>query len=178
MSILDKVISAVTPPESDAARMEARAKARSAAVAGDWLAQVLDHHQKIEKAFAEVEAAVAVDVRIAAQKALGIILTGHSIAEENVIYPALALAKEKGHATTAYTEQAAAKMQMAALETLAPMTQDYLDKLGHIKGAVTHHMYEEEANWFMDLKHRASTAEQAHLTARYAEEFDRYTHGA
>jgi hypothetical protein len=38
MSILDKVVAAVTPPESEEARAEARAKAQSAAssLSGDW----------------------------------------------------------------------------------------------------------------------------------------------
>jgi len=91
-----------------------------------------------------------------------------------VIYPALAKADEKGHATMAYTEQAAAKTQMALLEGLAPMTQDYLDKLEHIRGAVAHHMYEEEGTWFLELKEKAPVADQAKITARYQEEFERY----
>jgi hypothetical protein len=47
MSILDKVVAAVTPPESEDARKEARAKARGAARPGDWLSMVLDHHLQI-----------------------------------------------------------------------------------------------------------------------------------
>src|ERR1700749_2629367 len=41
LSIVDKVIAAVTPPESEEARMKAREKARAAAGPGDWLAMVL-----------------------------------------------------------------------------------------------------------------------------------------
>jgi hemerythrin superfamily protein len=111
---------------------------------------------------------------VAAQKKLGLLLTGHSNAEESVIYPALTVAHEKGHATMAYSEQAAAKTQMAMLENLAPMTQEYLDKLEHIRGAVAHHMYEEEGTWFPALKEKAPGADQAKLTARYEEEFRRY----
>jgi len=177
MSMLDKVIAAVTPPESEESRREARAKAQHAATPGDWLSMVLEHHQQIEAAFAMVEAATTASERTAAQKKLALVLTGHSIAEEAVIYPALALVNEKGHATKAYTEQSAAKMQMAALENLPPMGQDYMDKLGHIKGAVLHHVYEEEGNWFLDLKEKASAADQIKITERYQEEFERYTHG-
>jgi hypothetical protein len=101
-------------------------------------------------------------------------LTGHSNAEESVIYPALAAAGEKGHATMAYTEQAGAKIQMGLLEKLTPMTADYLDKLELIRGAVAHHMYEEEGNWFLDLRSKATAAEQFQLTRRYEEEFLRY----
>ena len=174
MSVLDKVIAAVTPPESEQTRQEARAKARAAATSGDWLSAILTHHEQIEAAFAAVKSATTAATRIAAQKKLGIILTGHSIAEESVIYPALTVVNEKGHATMAYTEQAAAKTQMALLENLAPMTQDYLDKLEHIRGAVAHHVYEEEGTWFLELKEKAPKSDQAKLTERYREEFERY----
>ncbi len=46
MSLLDKAIAAITPPESDEARAKARARAEAAATPGDWLSQVLDHHRR------------------------------------------------------------------------------------------------------------------------------------
>jgi hemerythrin superfamily protein len=174
MSILDKVVAAVTPPESDEQRAEARAKARSAAADGDWLTLILDHHEQIEAAFAQVKAATDAAGRLSAQKRLALLLTGHSIAEEAVIYPALVKAGEQGHSTKAYTEQSAAKVQMGLLEDLEPMSQEYLDKLEHIKGAVAHHVYEEEGNWFVDLKEKLPPADQAKLTFRYQQEFSRY----
>ena len=174
MSALDKVIAAVTPPESEESRQEARAKARAAADPGDWLSMILAHHEQIEAAFAAVKSATTAATRIAAQKRLGIVLTGHSNAEESVIYPALTVANEKGHAAMAYTEQAAAKTQMALLENMAPMTQDYLDKLEHIRGAVAHHVYEEEGKWFLEIKEKVPAADQVKLAARYQEEFNRY----
>jgi hypothetical protein len=174
MSIIDKVVAAVTPPESDEARREARAKARAAATPGDWLSMALEHHVKIEAAFAAVKSASTPATRLAAQKKLALILTGHSIAEEAVLYPALAGADEKGHSTTAYAEQAAAKTQMALLEKLPPMSQDYVDKLEHIRGAVAHHVYEEEGTWFLELKEKVATGDQVKLSQRFQEEFSRY----
>ena len=174
MSIVDKIIAAVTPPEGDDVRTEARAKAHSVASPGDWLSMVLEHHERIETAFAAVKAADSANAQIAAHKKLAIMLTGHANAEESVIYPALAGANERGHATAAYTEQAATKIQMGLLEKLAPMTTEYLEKLEHIRGAVAHHMYEEEGNWFIDLKQKAPAADQVQITRRYEEEFTRY----
>jgi hypothetical protein len=174
MSVIDKVVAAVTPPESDEARAEARAKARAAAKPGDWLSAVLDQHVQIEAAFAKVQSATDAGGRTKALKALATLLTGHSIAEEAALYPALAKADEKGHATMAYTEQSAAKLQMGLLEDLPPMSQEFLDKLEHIKGAVAHHVYEEEGNWFLDLKSKLPAADQTKLTARYEEQFSRY----
>ena len=175
MSILDKAIAAITPPESDAARAEARAKAEAAATPGGWLAQILDHHRQIESRFAAVKAANTAEARRAAQQDLALILTGHAIAEEAAIYPALAADKQVGHAELAYQEQAAAKMELGLLERLDPMSQDYLDKLEHIRGAVAHHVYSEEGTWFLELNEDVDAAEQALITQRYSEEFARYT---
>jgi hypothetical protein len=174
MSIFDKLMAAVTPPESEGARAEARAKAHAVAGANDWLSLVLHHHMQIEAAFAAVTDAREPTQRVAAQKRLGLILTGHSIAEEAVLYPALVQADEKGHSEMAYAEQAAAKTQMAELESIPPMSQEYLDKLEHIRGAVAHHVYEEEGTWFLELKAKLSESQQARLTQRYKEEFERY----
>jgi hypothetical protein len=63
---------------------------------------------------------------------------------------------------------------MGLLETIPPMSQDYLDKLEHIRGAVAHHVYEEEGTWFLELKEKVPASEQTRLTQRYEEEFSRY----
>ena len=174
MSIIDKVVAAVTPPESEEARVKARQDAEAVARPGDWLSQILDHHRQIEALFAAVKAATTPEARRDAQKRLALILTGHSVAEEAAIYPALAADKQVGHAELAYQEQSAAKMEMGLLERLDPMSQDYLDKLEHIRGAVAHHVYSEEGTWFVELAKDASPEEQAMITQRYEEEFARY----
>lgn len=173
MSVLDRFIAAVTPPESEEARLKARAKAAQAAMPGDWLDQILQHHVDLEDAFAAVKAGADAASRTAALKRLGVTLTGHAIAEEAVIYPAMT-EDHKGHAGMGYDEQALVKVQMALLEKLDPMSQDFIDKLEHIEGAVAHHMYQEEGTWFLELKESASAADEAMLTRRYAEEYERY----
>lgn len=174
MSVIDKVVAAITPPETDEARAEARTKARAAAKPGSWFAMVLDHHEQIEAAFATVFAATDATSRTAAQKKLGTVLTGHSIAEEVAIYPALAAEHQVAHAGLAYQEQSAAKMELGLLERLDPMSQDYHDKLGHIHGAVMHHVYSEEGTWFHQLATSADAAQNAMITKRYEEEYQRY----
>lgn len=173
MSIVDKVVSAVTPPESDAQRIEATRRARSVAEQGGWLSMALDHHDQIRAALREGLAA-SPQQRPMAMKRLALVLNGHALAEEVVLYPAMAKAHEKGHANMAYTEQVATKMQMAELERLDPATQDWTDKLEHIEGALLHHMYEEEGTWFIDL---LEYEDQKALTQRFREEYTRYTGG-
>ena len=174
MSAIDKAIAAVTPPASAEKRAEAHAKARAAARPGDWLSLILDHHEMVERAFAELKSAATVETRRTAQKTLGILLTGHSMAEETVVYPALAHAGHKISADMAYVEQVAAKMQMAALERMDPLSQDYADKLGHLEGAVLTHVYEEESMRFIQLHEDAPAVDQEMVTRRYKEEFERY----
>jgi hemerythrin superfamily protein len=176
MSIIDKVVAAVTPPESEEARREARAKALAAAGDGDWLAIVLEHHMQIESAFSDVAAAADATSRLAAQKRLAVILTGHSNAEEAVLYPALVRFGHKSHGMMGYTEQAGAKANLGELEYLDPLSQEYMEKFEHIRGAVTHHMYEEENDRFLDLKDLPAQ-DQSRLTHRFKEEYDRYVRG-
>lgn len=172
-SAFEKAVAALTPSESESDRVDARSKARNAAQPGDWLALALEHHQEIENAFSQAKNAT-VSERQAALEHLAIVLTGHSNAEESVIYPALALAGEKAHAMHAYKEQATAKMGMAELERGTASSHEFLDKLEHIRTAVAHHMYEEESTWFIQLKQRASADEERQMSERYREEYERY----
>ena len=177
MSILDKVAAALTPAATETDRVEARKLARSVSANNDWLSMVIDHHEQLEGLFDKVEAANTMDARIAAQRELGALLTAHSIAEEVVLYPALVKSGEQGQATMAYTQQSTAKTEMFLLEGLDPASQDYHDKLKHIRGAVLTHMYEEEGTWFAELKQGSLEADQDMLTTRFREEFERYMTG-
>jgi hypothetical protein len=123
MSILDKVVAAVTPPESEESRREARAKALAAAQGDDWLGQILEHHQLIEGAFSAVAAAADVATRQVALHELAILLSAHANAEEAVLYPALIHFGHKMHGTAGYTEQAGAKANLGELEYLDPQSQ-------------------------------------------------------
>lgn len=173
MSIIDKALAAVTPRPNQDELAQATAKARAESSPGDWLSMVLDHHDAIRAAFADGRAAKGSAERTAAFKALALVLNGHSLAEELVLYPALGQVGEKMHAAHAYIEQTTAKAQMAELENIAPTKAAWLDKWEHIEGAVVIHMFEEESDWFLTLKSKGE--HQARLASRYAEEFGRYT---
>lgn len=174
MSFLDRIAANMMPAASDEDRRDARRKAEAMTSGDDWLALVLDHHRQIEAAFAEALSADGAEARRAALKQLGVLLTGHSNAEEAVIYPAVVEHSGKTHATMAYEEQAMTKINMARLEKLDPMSEEWREKLEHTRSAVAQHVYQEEREWFPDVMQNAPGQDQALLTRRYAEEFDRY----
>jgi uncharacterized protein with von Willebrand factor type A (vWA) domain len=163
MSLLDKVVAAVTPEPDDNEIAAARAQLRASGHAVAWIGMVCDHHDAIDAAFTAVRGATNATL-----------LSGHSLAEEGVLYPALALHDHQVHATAAYTQQSAAKVQVAALEELEPLSSDYLDKLEHLRAAVVHHVFEEETKWFPELRDGCDAAIHARLSQRYSEEASRY----
>lgn len=176
MSIIDKALAAVTPQPGEEKREEATRKAREAAKAGDWLSLALDHHQEIRAAFAAGAHATGETDRRSAMQALALVLNAHALAEELVLYPALAQNGHKVQAGVAYSEQTTAKMQMAELENIPLSSEAWLDKWKHIEGAVLTHMFEEENGWFIHLSHHADQPDR--LTDRYREEFERYARRA
>lgn len=66
-------------------------------------------------------------------------------------------------------------MQMAELERISPEDDALADKLEHIRGAVLHHMFEEESVWFLELKEKYD--DQGFLDRRFVEEYERYASG-
>lgn len=174
MSILGRFIEAVSLPESEDARGDARAMAHEATTPGDWLSLILAHHVGIEQAFAEVSAADTNTSRTLAFRRLGVLLLGHAIAEEAIIYPEMAQRRDRSASSLAYDEQAMLKIELAVLEKLNPMSPHFLNKLAHVRESVAHHIYAEEGKWFLDLKRKVSAGDQMMMTERYAEEYSRY----
>lgn len=101
MSIIDKVVAAVTPPMSEEARLKARAKAGVSAGKDDCLSMVINHHEQTETAFAAVKDAFDPASRVSTLKVLATLLTGHSLAGEGNLYPALGGVDDKAHAVKA-----------------------------------------------------------------------------
>ena len=178
MSIFDKIAATVMPPESAEDRAEARRQAQAMCQGpDDWLTLALDHHRQIERLFERARGGADGPTRRAALNELGTVLTAHAKAEESVLYPMLAQ-DDKGHAAMAYQEQAMTKVEMHMLEMMEPMSQEWLDKLEHIQGAVAHHMYEEESTWFGEVREALRGKDEAMHTSRFREEFEKQSGAA
>ena len=176
MNLVEKVqeMVGVTPSYTTQEREKIRTQAHQKATT-QWFSQVLEHHTKIEEAFAAVKSANSATTRADAQKKLGALLTGHSIAEEAIIYPFIKLEVSSMDATHAYAEQSVAKVEMVALDGIKDkMSMEYTDKLEEIRKAVLHHMVEEERDFFPALQDKVDAVKNTKITQQYKMEFERY----
>ena len=178
MSFLDKIAATLAPAASDEDRMKARQQAEQIGGSEPWLRAIVDHHKQIETLIDEVINGPDASRRREALKEFMVVLTGHSVAEEVVIYPDIAEESSKAHAAMAYEEQSMTKVQVAMLEKIDPMSQEWQDKGEHIRSALQQHIYQEESSWYPTLADKLSSTEKARMTERYNEEYQRYVGGA
>jgi iron-sulfur cluster repair protein YtfE (RIC family) len=102
------------------------------------------------------------------------LLTGHFLAEEAVLYPAMAQDGQRVHAVTAYADDSGMKIELAALETMDARGPDFADKLERLRGDLAWHLHEEESAWYPALCRAGDAAFHGRLTDRFVAEFDRY----
>jgi hemerythrin superfamily protein len=144
------------------------------AAGGSWFDMVKGHHAMIADTLDKILAtsdSEAVE-RAKLQKHLGYLLTAHAVAEENVLYPALARLGMTGASDQLYIEQAHAKVGNADLEVSRKGDSAWLAKVATLKTAILHHAKdEEEADLFPKLMSSASSDMNAMLTAGYARQF-------
>lgn len=174
MSILDKIAATLAPAASDKDRMEARQRAEQIGGSEPWLGMIVQQHKQIESLIDEAISAPDAGRRRSALKEFELVLTGHSNAEEVIVYPDIAVESSKAHAAMAYEEHALTKIQVAELEKLDPMSQEWHDKGEHIRSALQQHMYQEEGSWLPELADKLSTSEKQRITQRFTEEYERY----
>lgn len=146
---------------------------------GDWLAVIRQHHRLIERSFAEL---LERDERSYERRNLQLrnldqLLTAHSLAEETVIYPALALAGMQKEAEHLYADEAHAKIALARVELAVPGRRgerDWVEPARALRDAVLRHAKEdEEARIFPELHRRLEAAQNRRLSQAYAREFSR-----
>jgi len=173
MSILDRIASTLTPTASEQQRLEARRELEKLAVGQTFAEDILAQHRRIEQLFVETRSTTGAGARAAVSE-LALLLNGHAMAEEAVIYPEVSENSGKVHAGMGYEEHAMTKVQLAELQKLDPGSQQWLEKLDHIEGAVQQHIYQEESSWLPDVIRNAPAADRQRMSAGFREYFDRF----
>ena len=141
---------------------------------GNWLDMVKSHHTLIAHNLDQILATSDSQVaeRTALLKHLGYLLTAHSVAEENVLYPAIARMGMTSASDQLYIEQSHAKVVNADLGMSPKDSSEWLAKVRELKAGVLHHAKdEEEGDIFPKLMRAAGPAENAKLTKAYAHQF-------
>jgi hemerythrin superfamily protein len=148
--------------------------AKAQASGGTWFDMVKDHHAMIGATLDKILATSDGQARERAylQKQLGYLLTAHSVAEENVLYPALARMGMVAASDQLYIEQAHAKVGNSDLEVSPKGDSSWLTKVSGMRTAILHHAKdEEEGDLFPKLMQAASPAMNALMTVDYARQF-------
>ncbi len=140
----------------------------------DWLGLVKAHHQMLERAFDELIAADGdLKQRPVLYKRLAYLLTAHSVAEENVIYPALAMHGLQSDSDRLYLDQAHAKVMNAMLDMADDKLGDsWLQRAAELRSAVLQHAKrDEEGDLFPRLVAAIDLPTATKLSAAYRREF-------
>lgn len=153
-----------------------QAVAQTAAAGGDWLAMIKAHHELVAKTFDKILASGKSTYlsRENMVKTLGYELTAHSVGEENVIYPALAMSGLVSESDKLYLDQAHAKVMNAQLEMQAQLKDkgNWMDATRQLQAAVLRHAKEdEEGSLYPQLRAKLDPAMNAMLGAKYQREF-------
>lgn len=175
MTFLDRIAAAILPAASDEDRAEARLKLEKLAAGETFAEDILRQHIQIEELFAQVRSQSG-DAARATVTELAMLLTGHSMAEETVIYPEISTHSSKAHAGMAYEEHAMTKIELAELQKLHPGSAEWLEKLDHIESAVQQHVYQEENSWLPDVIRHAPMDERRRMSVEFRDHFDRFDH--
>jgi hemerythrin superfamily protein len=176
MSILDRIASTLAPTASEEQRIEARRELEKLAVGQPFAEDILNQHKQIEQLFVDARNSTGAAAQ-AAVRELALLLNGHAMAEEAVIYPEVSDNSSKVHAGMAYEEHAMTKVQLAELQKIDPGSQQWLEKLEHIESAVQQHIYQEEGSWLPDVIRNAPMAERQRMSVGFREYFDRFDRG-
>jgi hemerythrin superfamily protein len=153
-----------------------RAVADTAAAGGDWFAMVKSQHAVINSTLnALIDAEADSDAqRLTLLNELVTLLTAHSVAEENVLYPALATHGLPIGSAELYLEQDAQKV-LSSVISLEIMTganaTDWVVKAKELRNIILEHAKDHEEN---DLYPRLREKLDASANATLTDNFQRF----
>jgi hemerythrin superfamily protein len=162
-----------SPPDSplDLLREPSR---QTEAMKSDWLAVVKAHHRMLERAFDDlIDGGSDLARRPVLYKRLAYLLTAHSVAEENAIYPALAMSGLQSESDRLYLDQAHAKVMNAMLDMADDKLGDaWLQRAQELRSAVLEHAkQDEEGDLYPRLVAALDAPTATKLSVAYRREF-------
>ena len=144
------------------------------AMKADWLVIVKAHHEMLERAFNElIDGRGDPSRRPILYKRLAYLLTAHSVAEENVIYPALAMFGLQSDSDRLYLDQAHAKVMNAMLDMADDkLGEAWLERARALRSAVLAHAKDdEEGDLYPRLVAAIDASTATKLSVAYRREF-------
>jgi hemerythrin superfamily protein len=142
---------------------------------GDWLAIVKAQHELLMKHLDRMldsrdRTFLKRDIL---QHELSYLITAHSVAEENVLYPAIARAGMLSEADRLYLDQSHSKIVNADLDLISEKNESaWFDKVRTLQAMVMKHgKQDEEGNIYPRLKQSVDRETNALLTAAFNREF-------
>lgn len=142
--------------------------------AGSWMDQVKAQHRAIDALFVQLKSSRAGPQRTALLKRLADTLTAHSVAEEVVLYPAIAIEGDVPKSDELYIEQSHAKVMLNELDRLPKTGREFLPKLMALETAIKEHVADEEGNAYPKLMRQASAAENAKMSADFRMHYNKH----
>src|SRR6516162_2040235 len=110
----------------------------------DAIAFLKADHRKVEELFAEFKAAGGAPKKQKLVEEICAELTGHSVIEEEIFYPACRGKVEDGLLNEGYVEHDGSKVLVAELIASAPNEEFYDAKVKVLSELIEHHVHEEE----------------------------------
>jgi hemerythrin superfamily protein len=110
----------------------------------DAIAFLKADHRKVEDLFAEFKAAKGAAKKQALVEKICAELSGHTVIEEEIFYPACRGKVEDGLLNEGYVEHDGAKVLVAELLAGAPNEEYYDAKVKVLSEQIEHHVHEEE----------------------------------
>lgn len=176
MSLFDRIAATLAPAASEEERKETRLEFEKISSGQLFAEDILRQHKQIEQLFTQARNASGQAAQAAVTE-LSLLLNGHAMAEEAVIYPEVSENSGKTHAGMAYEEHAMTKLQLAELQKLEPGSKQWIEKLDHIESAVQQHIHQEEGSWLPDVIRNASLETRQRMSFEYRNYFDRFDRG-
>jgi hypothetical protein len=154
-----------------------QAVAQAAAGGGDWLAMVRQHHDLLDRSFKELLSPndQPWERRRLQLRTVNQLINAHSLAEEAVVYPALARAGMRAEAEQMYMAEAHVKMAKSHLQAMLRQKQSdagWRGQARELRDMVLRHAREDEEKRLFAQLHRQLGADgNRALGDLYAEQF-------